>query len=280
MSNAPLLQSNYFKKILHVLFLHVLFLLILEAGSSCPAPAQTASQSARLRVNASKPLEGQVQLDERLPPTSPDLGVGNRLDSQELESLTPGNVWHIIPKWMAGKWHSDEEIISHIHNFRTGGDIGFSKHQKAVRDQSYGEQHDKRGQIWSFDGVPTTSKAEIVFGMSYFVTSLFDRLQPFDSSFVSKSRFNEIQVNKNGTIIRTLQCEQLSTYKQIDDGLMTKHAVEKVFDNFGNPMLVQEGDLIWKRIAPYENIDSKGDLDLKKLFVEFLKQTGQETLIP
>jgi hypothetical protein len=275
MSNARFLRSNYFRKIAHALLP-----LLLGVYSTCPGHAQTASQSQRSNLGASKPLEGQVQLDEQLPPASPSLGFGNKVNSQELESLTPGNVWHIIPKWIAGKWHSDEEIISHIHNFRTGGDVQFSKHQKAVRDQNYGEQRDKIGQIWSFDGVPTTSKAEIAFGMSYFVTSQFDRLRPYESTFVSKSRFDEIQVNKKGIIIRTLQCEQLSTYEQIDDGLMKKHAVQKVFDNFGNPILVQEGDLLWKRIAPYEAIDKKEGRDLKKLFVEFLRRTGQEALVP
>jgi hypothetical protein len=275
MSNECTFQSRIFKKTVPVLFS-----LILGTYSSHSARAQSASQSNSSGLTVSKPLEGQVQLDEKLPPASPNFGVGNKLDSKYLESQTPGNVWHIIPKWMAGKWHSDEEVVSHVHDFHTGEDVQLSIHQKAVSDESYGDQRDKSGQIWSFDGVPNTSKTETANGMTYFVTSKFDRGLPCEANYASKSRFDEIQVNKKGKIARIAQIEQLSTFEQIDDGMMKNHAVAKVFDALGNPVLLQEGDVLWKRSAPYQNKDQKGDLDLKKLFVEFLRQTGQEALLP
>jgi len=275
MSTACGLQSKHFGTIFHVLFP-----LLLVAHSAYAAPAETASQSDSSSVNGSKPLQGQVQLDEQLPPASPNFGVGNKLDSQELESLTPGNIWHMIPKWMAGKWHSDEEITSFTHDYRTGKDIKLSRHYKSVKDVNHGEQRDKNGQIWSFGDVPSTSKIETADGMTYCVISQLERGLPNEPTYVSKSRFDEIQLNKKGKILRSAQCEALQTFEQIDDGMLNAHSVLKVFDKLGNPMLLEETDYILKRTAPYQDVDKKGELDLKKLFVEFLKQTGQEALIP
>jgi hypothetical protein len=181
---------------------------------------------------------------------------------------------------MVGKWHTDEQIVSHFHDYLTGKDYQLSAHSKAVEDSTHGEQRDKSGQIWSFGGLPTTEKAETSEGVSYLVISQFYSCYPNESACLNKVRYDEIEVNKKHRISRISQCEGLETIEQIDDGMAKMHTVIKSFDNLGKVVSLQESDMLWKRIAPFKVIDKKGDLDLKELFVAFLKQTGQESLIP
>jgi hypothetical protein len=54
----------------------------------------------------------------------------------------------------------------------------------------------------------------------------------------------------------------------------------KSFDADGNAKILQKGEKLAKRTTPYQEIDKDGDLDLKKLFAEFLTKTGRQDLIP
>ena len=54
----------------------------------------------------------------------------------------------------------------------------------------------------------------------------------------------------------------------------------KNFDADGAPEQVQKAEKVITRIAPYESVDTKDGLDLKKLFVEYLKRENKSDLIP
>jgi hypothetical protein len=54
----------------------------------------------------------------------------------------------------------------------------------------------------------------------------------------------------------------------------------KSFDDNGNANMPQRQSMLLKRTSPFENIDTLDGLDLKKLFVEFLKKSGRQELLP
>jgi len=66
----------------------------------------------------------------------------------------------------------------------------------------------------------------------------------------------------------------------LEDGLVRLEASLKNFNADGDPQQVQKAEKIIKRTAPFENIDSKDGLNLKQLFVEYLKKSGKSDLVP
>jgi len=54
----------------------------------------------------------------------------------------------------------------------------------------------------------------------------------------------------------------------------------KSFDGDGQPVILQHGEKILKRIEPYSQIDQADGQNLKQLFTEYLKKAGHEDILP
>lgn len=249
-------------------------------SGSRSALAQEQSQQDAPVPPAEHPLQGQIQHDETLPPLSPQYNVGQTLDTERLTALTPGNEWFVIPSWFAGTWHSDEQTIAFLHDYDSGLIISEPRAMKEIGEVTYGTQRDKNRQVWSFIKIPRTQKKIIARGVAYLESLREDPLVSDQSKLVIKYLYNEIIVDENQHIKSVKQVQSINTYTQLEDGLVRLHGSLKSFDADGNPKVVQESEQVLKRIAQYENSDKDGALDLKQLFIEFLKKSGHQDLIP
>jgi hypothetical protein len=117
--------------------------------------------------------------------------------------------------------------------------------------------------------------------MGYLRTLREDVLQTDPSQVILKDLHNQLLVDdKKQTILSSFQVQQISTLTPIDDGLVKLDAALKSFDDNGNANMLQRQSMLLKRTSPFENIDSLDGLDLKKLFVEFLRKSGRQELLP
>ncbi len=255
--------------------------LALWATTAQPAFSQDGTAApSKLSLQQNQPLQGQVHHEEKLPPIAPQYNVGNTLDPSELTALTPNNRWFQIPDWFAGKWHTDEQTILFLHEYATGMTINRPTPMKEVGDVTYGRQKDKTGHIWQFIKVPQTQKEEVSRGIAYLTSSAEDVIQVDASKIVLTMRYESITVNNKNKITDVKQIETINTYTPLDDGLIKLTASLKSFDAEGNAQVLQTGEKLLTKIAPYQTMDKDGDLDLKSMFVEFLKKSDQADLVP
>lgn len=245
-----------------------------SVNQCCLADDQESAPSPR------KPLDGQIQHDEKLPSLPSDYRVGNKIDPTQLTGQTPDNEWFPIPSWLAGKWHSDSMTITNVTNCRTGKTAKVHLERKEVADVVHGFQKDKSGQIWEFLQIPRVQKVLVDNGSCYLTCSREDVLRSDNTAVLLKILNSQITVDKDHKVVATNQVQQISNFLPLEDGIVRMEASLKNFDADGEPEQVQKAEKIVQRLSTYEPLDTKDGLDLKKLFVEFLKKSGKEDLIP
>jgi hypothetical protein len=258
--------------------LQLLFFALVMLSTNLFTPAQCEDQPAASVTR--KPLQGGVELDERLPALSPEYQVGTKLDVDALTALTPDNMWFPIPKWLAGQLHSENATITSVHFYKTGQTENVHVVRKEIADVLYGSQTDKTGQIWEFIKIPRMQKVAVNGGTAYLRALREDVLNSDDTSVTLKIFSNQLTVNKKDKIIASEQVQQINHYQPLEDGVIQLESSLKNFDADGNPEQLQHGQKLIKRIGPYQQRDSDGNLDLKKLFIEFMTKTGRTDLLP
>ncbi len=258
-----------------------LWLAILGAtivSSIIPAQAQDATAAT---ARTSKPLQGGIEHDERLPAVSPQFNIGATIDPTALMSETPNNEWFQIPDWFAGTWHADEQTRLSAHDFESEQTDNTPMKIKESSSTVYGTQRDKKGQIWNYIKVPRTEKQVLAHGaIAYDQATREDALQSDSTQVILKYLYDQLTVSKKDQIESVIQIQAINTYSPLQDGLVRMRASMKSFDADGEPHILQIGEKILKRTAPFQVVDKDGDLDLKKLFVEYLTKTGRQDLIP
>ena len=254
------------------------FALVSTIGAS--SNLSCLANDSALETSTRKPLEAIVQHDETLPGLPTDLRVGKKVDPTQLLEQTPDNNWFPIPTWLAGKWHSDSMTITNVTICETGKSSKVHVERKEVSDVVHGFQKDKSGQIWEFLQIPRVQKVAVEEGQCYLTCSREDVLRTDNTAVLLKILNNQITLNKGNKVIATNQVQQISNYLPLEDGLIRMEASLKNFDADGAPEQVQKAEKVISRIAPYESVDTKDGLDLKKLFVEYLKREGKSDLIP
>jgi hypothetical protein len=230
--------------------------------------------------NIRKPLDGQIEHDEKVPGLAAEYQVGNRIDPTQLTALTPDNLWFPIPSWLAGKWHSENMTVTNVTNCLTGQSVKVHLERKEVADVVHGFQKDKSGQVWEFLQIPRVQKVSVDNGQCYLTCSREDVLRTDSTAVLLKILNSQITVDKKNKVLATEQVQQISNYLPLENGIVRMEASLKNFDADGDPQQIQKAEKVIQRISPYEAIDSKDGLDLKQLFVEFLKKNGKEDLVP
>jgi hypothetical protein len=253
----------------------------LLVGSFAAVHADEAVVNPPVTPVAKQPLQGAAILDDALPGLPDQFHVGSQFDQSALQGLTPDNVWFPIPNWFAGKWHGESRTVDFIEDCQSG--VHESPHavMKEVQDTTMGYQRDKTGQIWHFVEIPRWRKVEDQKGFAYLHALREDVLDNDASHVVLKILNNQMLVDGGKqTILSSHQVQQIGTYIPVEDGLVRLDASLKTFDADGSPKIHEECSALMKRTAPYEDLNTLNGLDLKQLFIEYLKKTGRQDLLP
>jgi len=248
--------------------------------SSASTAAATSATSANPPGNPSTALQGKVEdHEESLPPVEDKFRVGTKFDEDKLAALTPDNIWIQIPDWFGGKWHSETQTINYMYDYKSSISSSMERVMKAVADVLYGMQQSKDGQIWTFAKIPKLEKQETEFGYAYLYAVREDLVKYSDTKLVLKFFYYEIRTDSHNKIMSVERVSSINNYTQLDDGLVRLKASLKSFDEQGQPKLLQTSEKVLKQIAPYQEIDNLYGLDLKQLFVEFMKKNGKESAL-
>jgi hypothetical protein len=270
---------KYYKIHKHLNLPAILFVLLaLITGICIPAVCRAQDQSVNNTIR--KPLEGGVELDEKLPSLPDDYQVGGRVDLEQLTALTPNNLWYPIPNWFGGKWHSESMTVTRVQDCDSGKTEKVNVVRKEIADVDHGQQRDKTGQIWEFIQIPRVVKVVVDAGTCYLTCSRQDIIQSDPSGVVFKALTSQITVDKKQKVVASEQVQQISRSRLIDEGMVQVEGTLKNFSATGDPEQIQTVEKVIHRTAPYQDIDTRDGLNLKQLFIEFLKKTGRENLVP
>jgi len=219
-------------------------------------------------------LKGQIEHSDKLEPVNQALAPGAVFDLENLGPLpdpTIANRWYKVPAWLAGSWHKDSQTDYYRYDFVTKATDITTHVAEARSDGKWGTQQDPQGQVWQFDPAPFVSKVDAGEELVVQLVSHSDPIESGDQQFIRRSIDTQVRVDKQTNVIRSVQCgEQITSYLPESDGLVKRESSSKVFDRFGQPMVLGKSFSYEKRIAPFAAQNEYQGKDLRELFQQFL----------
>ncbi|MGH9549639.1 MAG: hypothetical protein ACRD3W_09695 [Terriglobales bacterium] len=200
-------------------------------------------------------LTGGVQHADHLEPVKNALAPGKEFDKRNLPAMTDpldANRWYQVPPWLAGRWHKENQTDFYRYDFRTNESDTTTRVQPASSDGVWGTQQDPTGQIWQFDPAPFVTTVDAGNDTVVQIVSLSQPILDTPQSFVRRSIDTQIRVDKTTNLIHTVECgEQITTYLQEESGLIKRETSAKVFDRFGQPLVLGKSFSYEKKIGPF-----------------------------
>jgi hypothetical protein len=218
-----------------------------------------------------------VEHSERLQAVNPHLAPGELFDPANLPVLpdnSPANQWYQVPRWLAGKWHKDNQTDYFRFDYATKQTDTSTRVEEAKSDGIWGTQADSEGRIWQFNPAPFTTTVDAGNQIVVQIVRLSEPIQSSDACFVRRAIDTQIRVDRDTNIIRSVESgEQITSYIQESDGLVKRETSAKVFDKDGQPVLLGKSFAYEKRVADFSPQDSYEGKDLRALFQQFLSNT-------
>jgi hypothetical protein len=219
-------------------------------------------------------LKGQIEHSDKLEPVNQALAPGAVFDEKNLGPLpdpTEANRWYKVPGWLAGSWHKDSQTDYYRYDFVNKSTDIATHVTEARSDGRWGTQQDPQGQVWQFDPAPFVTRVDAGDEMVVQLVSHSDPIDSSDQQFIRRSIDTQVRVDKQTNVIRTVECgEQITSYLPEIEGLVKRESSSKVFDRFGQPMILGKSFSYEKLIAPFAPQDEYKGKDLRELFKQFL----------
>ena len=228
-------------------------------------------------------LEGGIQHVQAMPSIQEDFRKGNRLDASIFSNLDQTNHWVKIPNWMSGTWLVREEVAIFRKNFKTGHQTKephkFKAHQKFI----YGMQMDRQGAVWHYVGVPYKSQTRMsrFFEIHYVKEKVYDQYKSDSVQF--RSIVNVIRTKRSSNkITDSYQQESITRYVPLEEGTgdIQLTASTKSFDQDGKPLIRADNTARVRKIAKFHEVRFHKKKDMRKLFRQFLINSGRSNLLP
>lgn len=251
-------------------------------SGTAPLPS-ARSVTAGESTNTSKPLQAHAEHSESLDPVPNGMMQGGKFDEQAIPKLSPKNNWLPIPKWLAGTWQFKSETVTHMNiiNDKTRyPNVPFvlrNEFQKTI-----GCQMDRTGQIWDYVKAPYSYTCKVDNDcIAYNRCENVAVVSSSNEEYIRKvSGADAIVEPETQVILKTLQKECISRYTPMDESAVRVDGSTKIFDTRGNAKLLKISNMLGTRAKPFEPVDEKDGENLKKLFLDFLKDQGKPELIP
>ncbi|GEM_PF-2412425 len=236
---------------------------------------------SRIGGSGSLLLKGSVQHSESMSPVETDLREGCTFNVSSLPSPAPGNNWHWIPAWRAGRWRREnstryyaEDLLTHRCSYdrltyitRAEADSGFLR--------------DREGDIWEYEHAPYVGDVD---GGNYVEVEYIRSRVPVElkpDRVVYRFQSTNLAIQK-GTkkILEVQQTESLQTYRPAGKGFIRCETSVKTFDQLGTAIrldkIVSEFVLV-RPFSPWYRYNGK---DMMALFRQFLTSRGMAELAP
>jgi hypothetical protein len=219
-------------------------------------------------------LQAQVEHSERLQPVSNALAPGEVYDPRNLPTLpdsSAANHWYKVPRWLAGKWHKDSQTDYYRYDYTAKQTDTTTRVTEARGDGIWGTQIDDQGQIWQFNPAPFVTTLDGGDQTVVQIVTISEPVEDTDQYFVRRSVDTQIKVDKASNVIKAVESgEQITAYVAEENGLIKRESSSKVFDRFGQPLVLGKSFSYEKRIADFAPQDNYQGKDLRAMFQEFL----------
>ena len=224
-------------------------------------------------------LQAQVEHSEKMPPIAPSLAPGEQLDRSSLPSVTAGvsvNHWYKVPSWLAGRWHKDTQTDYYRFNYATRQTDVTTRVEEAKSDGIWGTQIDDQGQIWQFDTAPFMTSVDAGAQTVLQIVKTSEPVELSDTHFVRRTVDTQVRIDKETNTISSVETgEQFSSYIPESDGLIKRESSSKVFDRFGQPVVLGKSFSYEQKTEAFVPQNFYQGQDLRPLFKQFIDSQKQ-----
>lgn len=250
-------------------FISVLTLLIVVIQSMWPPLA-----------SCQDPLQGRVELRDRLPSLDATLAPGNTFDRQVADGLlsrgASSNNWYKIPGWLAGTWHSTQAMRTYSRDEQTGVTDETNRTYKTEGDEIYGNIRDSRGDIWQYGGGNYWTKTHFKYHDGYSYIASVEPVEVTQKAFIFRALLTQFKIDrKNNKIAEVYQKETLVHCKMTAENVMRQKHLQRLFNWEGAPTLSTTDIGNYKKITDFATRDqTPSGEDVHSLFSSFVKSHG------
>jgi hypothetical protein len=257
------------------------------AVTACLATPPAIAQQSRPTPQTCV-LKAAVERSENASPLDPTLAPGNFFDRNIATALFNKNkapfVWHVVPKWLVGDWHSEQQTNVFSRNDKTGK-LNAPGGPVSLRSTIHqGDFIDKTGQVWQCDA-PGTWMENDFDGLKSFTYSL-SISNAVDNDKQSSRDAELVSVLVDGKTNKIVHCTRQSTNYDmlpISPSAIRYNNTIKTFDWQGNPLQTSKCVANLKKIGEFTPNPNKVAPDgqlLYPLFVQYLKDHDMVDRVP
>jgi hypothetical protein len=215
-------------------------------------------------------LLGGVQHEEQLPPVP---------KSSKFSPSESNNEWFRVPAWFAGNWKVLDSVEINQYDERTRQQDSnphyLPRETKLLR---FGWLHDRNADVWH---CALSTQSEPGADTEVFVTNLIRPIEFKDEKAVLRSLTTVRKVRKkDNAVLSTERSEHITTYSQLEAGLMSAVSDTKSFDEGGLPMKRTKCAQLLKLESTFEPREMDGLRDMRALFSRYLQTNGLMSLLP
>lgn len=226
-------------------------------------------------------LKGNVQHSESLTPIEKYLFPGAHVDVTRLRRLTPNNFWFRIPAWAAGTWKGETNTTYSKYWYQTGNRNFAVDTFMARGADTWGQQMDRNGNIWTYQGTNFWTVTEGQYYWTFSFVKSFDPIEVSAEKIVVQFLGYRVLVDKNTSmVLRSYQAESIQTYTTPLEGMKKVDGSIKVFDSYGRPICLSKVVSFDRRVLPFIRVDNRKGMDYRSLFDEYLSSHGLLDLLP
>lgn len=227
-------------------------------------------------------LQARIEHSERMPPIPASMSPGEQLDRSALPTATAGasvNHWYKVPSWLAGRWHKESQTDYYRYDYLSHQTDITTRVVEAKSDGIWGTQVDEKGQIWQFDSAPFVTSVDAGEQTVVQVVRVSDPIEQSDLHFVRRTVDTQIRIDKaTNTIVSVESGEQITAYIPEGEGLIKRESSSKVFDRFGQPVVLGKSFSYEQKIDAFSPQNFYQGQDLRPLFKQFLESQKQVSL--
>jgi hypothetical protein len=250
-------------------------------------------------------LFGGLQHSEKLAPVQEQYSAGRAFSDKKLGTQSENEDWFKIPKWLAGKWLTIDEVRTYLYDQSSGNEDSTPTKLKSREKETFGWQDDNRGDIWTtkypFSFLEQSTESERAATPSIQITS--DKQDGENSSAVIPAKVfvlrenipvlveqERVQLKSLDTVIRTNRenskvlssekAEIIRRFVPIDSDILAVTSDIQYYDRAGFPTRRQKIVSLLKRVGNYARTDELSGRSLQASFSKYLQGSGNIELIP
>lgn len=228
-------------------------------------------------------LQGNLEHRENISPLLPNQKPGEPLNDPFTFPFKSAE-WFQIPQWASGEWKQTGSLVVVEEQGTSRSTV--QRNQNDVQVVCLGQILDKEGHIWHY-GQRQMEKALSAENQAVEITSTYTAEVASNSNDSLKLKVRTVKYLANRVEVKAIinevkRSEATYTLRPLDGVLDTLVAEIQTrdFGDDGQQIRYVESLAFWRKCRPFHSQSRIGKKDLLPLLTEFLRATGQRSLVP